>query len=71
MLGSWISIPAIVVKTRLLPEVNLDTRGNAERGWMQHDVFLPHEIVGSIWRFDQDLFHSIFGQPHATYLNWR
>ena len=42
-------------------QVNLDTYGNAERGWMSHDMYLPHEVLGYMWRFSRKLFHYTFG----------
>ncbi|CAE7245626.1 unnamed protein product, partial [Symbiodinium sp. CCMP2456] len=40
--------------------VNLDAAGNEDRGWYEHNMFLPHEVMGSIYDFDRELFHSLF-----------
>ena len=47
-------------------QVNLDTYGNVDKGWMKHHMYLPHEVLGHMWDFDRELFHKIFGSPEAS-----
>ncbi|CAE7308593.1 unnamed protein product, partial [Symbiodinium microadriaticum] len=48
-------------------EVNLDAAGDVESGWHEHSMFLPHEVMGSIYDFDPQLFHKFFGRPEALW----
>ncbi|CAE7330515.1 unnamed protein product, partial [Symbiodinium sp. CCMP2592] len=43
-----------------VPYVNLDAAGNEDRGWYEHSMFLPHEVMGCIYNFDRDFFHKRF-----------
>ena len=46
-------------------EVNSDATGEIESGWCEHSMFLLHEVMGSIYEFDRQLFHKFFGSPEA------